>query len=256
MNTMFRHKKAHKFTWNNPDGLDKSMIDYILVRQRWRTSVQDTRVYRGADIGSDHHLLVSTFRLKFKTTRAGSKPPARLDSSKLGNISTRKCYQRFLNKKLDETRDDDNKWNRIKKALSSTGNAILGRKKRIKHDWISSKTLDIVEKKRKSKLNIERVKIQKEIEKSCVNDRETWWKSKADEMETFSKRNDLRNLFSTIKSLPKKSSSASSSVVDKSGKPIHGLQKSLSRWAEYFRDLFNHGEPDNLDSDLDCLVES
>ena len=143
-----------------------------------------------------------------------------------------------------------------KKALSSTGNAILGKKKRIKYDWISSKTLDIVEKKRKSKLNIERVKIQKEIEKSCVNDRETWWKSKADEMETFSKRNDLRNLFSTIKSLTKKSSSASSSVVDKSGKPIHGLQKSLSRWAEYFRDLFNHGEPDNLDSDLDCLVES
>ena len=92
MNTMFRHKRAHKFTWNNPDRLHKSMIDYILVRQRWRTSVQDTRVYRGADIGSDHHLLVSTFRLKFKTTRAGSKPPVRLDSSKPGNSSTRKYY--------------------------------------------------------------------------------------------------------------------------------------------------------------------
>ena len=75
-------------------------------------------------------------------------------------------------------------------------------------------------------------------------------------MENFSKRNDLRNLFSTIKSLTKKSTPASSSVIDKSGKPIHGLQKSLLRWAEHCRELFNHGEPDTLDSDLDSLVES
>ena len=52
--------------------VDKNQIDYILCSQRWRSSIQSTRL--GADCGSDHELLIAKFRHKLKkvgeTTRS------------------------------------------------------------------------------------------------------------------------------------------------------------------------------------------
>ena len=55
--TLFPHKRVHKATW-----IDQ--IDHILISQQWRTSLQDVRVKRGATIGSDHHLVVASLKIK------------------------------------------------------------------------------------------------------------------------------------------------------------------------------------------------
>ena len=34
VNTAFPHKLSRKWTWNHPDGVHKSMIDYVIVRKR------------------------------------------------------------------------------------------------------------------------------------------------------------------------------------------------------------------------------
>jgi hypothetical protein len=52
----FKHKYIHKFAWSARNS--RSMIDYVLV-DKIATLVKDTRVYRGADIHSDHYLVVS-----------------------------------------------------------------------------------------------------------------------------------------------------------------------------------------------------
>ena len=44
------------------------MKDYILVKRRLISSILDTRVYRGADINSDHRLVISKVKLKLKKT--------------------------------------------------------------------------------------------------------------------------------------------------------------------------------------------
>ena len=40
-----------------------TQIDHTIINQRWCNSLKDVRVYRGADVGSDHNLAVSTVRL-------------------------------------------------------------------------------------------------------------------------------------------------------------------------------------------------
>lgn len=55
--TLFPHKMIHKATWTSPDGLTRNQIDHILISRKFRNSVKNTRVYRSADIGSDHFLL-------------------------------------------------------------------------------------------------------------------------------------------------------------------------------------------------------
>ena len=63
-NTLFQQHKRRLYTWTSPDGQHQNQIDYILCRQRWRSSIQSTKTRPGADCGSDHELLITKFRLK------------------------------------------------------------------------------------------------------------------------------------------------------------------------------------------------
>ena len=57
--TTFIHKEIHKTTWTSPDMRTRNHIDHITVARRWRKRMQDVRAYRGADVASDHQLLVA-----------------------------------------------------------------------------------------------------------------------------------------------------------------------------------------------------
>ena len=48
--------------------------DYVLCRQRWRSSIQSTKTRLGADCGSDHELLITKFRLKLKKLGKDTRP--------------------------------------------------------------------------------------------------------------------------------------------------------------------------------------
>ena len=61
--TLLPHKDIHKNTWTSPDKRTTNQIDHVLVNQRYRSSVTDTRAMRGADMGSDHQLVRSRIKL-------------------------------------------------------------------------------------------------------------------------------------------------------------------------------------------------
>ncbi|TWW81738.1 hypothetical protein D4764_01G0015530, partial [Takifugu flavidus] len=58
-NTMFEHKVVHRCSWHH-DGLGRrSMIDFIVVSADLRPYVVDTQVKRGAELSTDHYLVLS-----------------------------------------------------------------------------------------------------------------------------------------------------------------------------------------------------
>ena len=65
-NTLFQHHPGRLYTWISPDHRTKNQIDYIIVPQRWRSSVKNTCAYPGADCNSDLQLLVMNFKLRLK----------------------------------------------------------------------------------------------------------------------------------------------------------------------------------------------
>lgn len=70
--TIFPHKNIHKLTWNSAGGKRFNQIDHIAIKGNWRRSLQDVRVRRGADIYSDHYLLVAIIKFKLKKDRQGN----------------------------------------------------------------------------------------------------------------------------------------------------------------------------------------
>ena len=73
-NTLFQQHKRRLYTWTSPDGQHRNQIDYILGRQRWRSSIQSTKTRPGAYCGSDHELLIAKFRLKFRKAGKTTRP--------------------------------------------------------------------------------------------------------------------------------------------------------------------------------------
>ena len=70
-NTLFQQHKRRFYTWTSPDGQHWNQIDYIICKQRWRSSTQS-----GADSDhvSDHELFIAKFRLKLKKAGKTTRP--------------------------------------------------------------------------------------------------------------------------------------------------------------------------------------
>ena len=73
-NTIFQQHKRELYTWTSPDGQYRNQTDHILCSQRWRNSIQLAKTRPGADCGSDHELLIATFRLKLKKVGKTTRP--------------------------------------------------------------------------------------------------------------------------------------------------------------------------------------
>jgi hypothetical protein len=62
--TLFIHKNIQKETWISPDGLTRNQIDHISILNKWRKSLLNVRAYQGADIDSDHHLVIGEVKTR------------------------------------------------------------------------------------------------------------------------------------------------------------------------------------------------
>jgi exonuclease III len=69
--SVFSHRRIHKATWISPDLSTENQIDHICIAKKFRRSLQDVRVRRGADVASDHHLLVARIKLKLRKNWTG-----------------------------------------------------------------------------------------------------------------------------------------------------------------------------------------
>ena len=81
-NSFCRHIDIHKFTWEARG--TKTIIDYIIINDRLKSNNEDTRVFRGSEIDSDHKLVENKFKFlthakhshKIKDKTVNTKPPA------------------------------------------------------------------------------------------------------------------------------------------------------------------------------------
>ena len=169
--TMFPHRDIHKYTWTSPDGLHKNQIDHIAVNAKFKRSVRDTRAYRGADVGSDHNLVITETKLKLSRVKKTNTTSRKYEISKLNSTDFQKEFvlelrNRFSCLKIEETEDNEEEetdrrtevnsnieqcWKSLKETFNETAKNVLGFKKRKSKSWISAKSWEKIEERRKPK---------------------------------------------------------------------------------------------------------
>lgn len=101
-NTWFKLPKRRLYTWISPRHTNEHIIrnqnDYILINKRFGSSVLKASTYPGADVPSNHNLLVAKIRLKPTTTTSKKK----LRKRKIDyQLKSRNINQR-VNQKLND----------------------------------------------------------------------------------------------------------------------------------------------------------
>ena len=113
-------------------------------RFRLRVNLFRTGSFPGADRGSDHDLVMMTFRVRVKKARKPNQPRLRFDLEKLRDPDVACTFQATIGGKFapiigprDEDMDIDTMITTYNTAVTDATSGILGKERRRKKPWIT-----------------------------------------------------------------------------------------------------------------------
>ena len=127
------------------------------MKRRFRSGVNihRTKSFPGADIGSDHDLVMMTFRVRLKKARKPKQPRLRFDLEKLRDQDVACTFQAPIGWKFapltglsDEDMDIDNMITTYNTAVTDAASEILGKKRGRKKPWVTKFVLDLCDERR------------------------------------------------------------------------------------------------------------
>ena len=212
-NTKFKHKPSRKWTWESPDGNTKNMIDMILVNNRWKSSVNGCRSFPGADISSDHNLVICNFKLYLKKISGRQNIKRKFDMEKLkGNSGAYRMTIENLTANWESDCDVNKALKRVNEIIKEAAEKDIGFMRRRNKPWITSKTLDLADEKRKARLNRHRSNTDKIVysalarrtKESAKSDEVEWLKEQCSDIQESFDQAKTKKAFDLIKKIKKK----------------------------------------------------
>ena len=263
MNTFYQHRSVHKKTWKSPNGTIQNEIDYICMSKRWKTAVDDVRTFRGADIGSDHHLIKAKIRIKLKKVKHQDKiKPFALEKLKSKDVEDRYTLElsnRF--QALEEQNDIEAHWDLFKQAVVTTAEQVIGRKRGSERErWIKDGTWDLIDQRKSCKNTLDQAKtrsqretastiyraLDRRVKYSCRADKNEWLENKGREAQEAANRNDSKTIYRIVRDLSGSKSSANAPIKDKNGRTLLTTEEQDARWVEHFKETLNQPTPREL----------
>ena len=74
------------------------MIDLMLIENRWKTSIRNCRTYQGADIASDHSLVMAKLQLRLKRNKRCTRT-VKPDIAALEKVEVRQAFEELIREK-------------------------------------------------------------------------------------------------------------------------------------------------------------
>ena len=186
VNTFCPHKPSRRWTWHSPGGEYHNQIYYIMVKRHFQSSVNIAKTsFPGADIGSDHELVMMTFRLHLQRMKNQGKVRIRFSIEELKDPNIENSRAKIEGKFApplvfdDQDTEKDASINSFNIAVTETANNILGKHRPAKKPW--DNILKLCDKGREleqKKNTAESVKLHREanqqIKKGTRTAMETW----------------------------------------------------------------------------------
>ena len=87
-------------------GFTRTKLTILLINAKFKRSVRDTRAYRGADVGSDHNLVITETKLKLSRVKK-TNTTSRKYSTDVQKEFVLELRNRFSCSKIEETEDNE-----------------------------------------------------------------------------------------------------------------------------------------------------
>ena len=267
-NGFFKHKDIHKYTWTQPTRKLKSIIDYVIGRTRTRIKVEDTRVFRGAECGSDHHLLKAKIYFPYYRVSATEntpenqniqyKPP-KYKLHLLEDPSVTFLYRLRLSQKLSQIDDTTPKtlYEHILQAIHQAANESLGEIEKCNNSksiyWWNNSIAQLVERKKRAyntwfttKDPLDRqnyTRINHEVKKEAIKTENQYWDNKCEEVSNYLGSTRSKESWRLLKNL--RTNERSKTTIE----PI-----SLENWKTYYEELMKEDRTEFQSKDTDIFI--
>lgn len=259
-NSFFQHKKIHTITREVKSRNERSILEYILVEKNNRQVVKDVRVKRGAEIYSDHYLLMGKIKRLENEKQAIRKEYAVQKETiriyKLQEAEIAKKYENIIRMELlaDEEKLEqmnlEEMWKKIKNTLINAARNVCGVIKTNKYTkrtaWWSEEIKDQVKLKKKRwaeyliKNTEEAYKTYKEqrtiVKRMVIDAKGKTWQDFGEKLEKNSRENQ-KLFYNVLKNLRKGKKPDSTLIKDNNGKVLSDPIEIMNRWRQYFQEL-------------------
>ncbi|VDO88575.1 unnamed protein product [Schistosoma margrebowiei] len=236
----------HKTTWTSPDYTTQNQIGHICIKKSFRRTIEDVRTKRGADIASDHHLLVAKkhwtmgWTISQKLNTAFLQDTNKLNKFKIVLSNKSQALHDLLN---GEGTTVESNWKGIKEAITSTCHKVLGQMKHHHKEWITLDTLDKIQERRNKKAAINTSRTRAEIAKAQAEyaeankqakmgirtDKRKYVEDLAMTTENVAREGNMRQLYDTTKKLSENRRKPERPVKSKEGKVITNIEEQQNR---------------------------
>ena len=270
-NTFFKHKLIHKWTRVCENKNQRSIIDYIIVSNNLFYNTNDVRVKRGAELFTDHFLVVGIFNFSNRVKVTTHKEPRRYKTKveKLKDVRSKINYQTIIKGNLynrTETEELEEEWSTYKKVLVDSANEVCG-KKTIGGNfkgtawWNDKVKLKVKEKKEawrkylttKNQEDYELYKIKrKETAKEVKQSKQNQWEIFGEKLEENYRENQ-KLFWGAVKRCRQGNKCQQKHVKNNQGEVVKDQDKILQIWKEYFHNLHNSNSIEQ-DEDSDTNI--
>ncbi|XP_045471756.1 uncharacterized protein LOC123678663 [Harmonia axyridis] len=268
-NTFFEHKDVHRYTRHGHNVDDRSIIDYFLVERDNRRDIADVRVHRGAEIGSDHYMLVAKIMSEGKEKvehRQLNEGYENIKSYKLREMSVAEEYRKDVEENMTRVEIGveegvEEVWGRFKNILMESakrvcGSVKIGRNRRGTAWWNDNLKRQIKMKKilwkkylkNRNACNYRKYKEQrKRVKQVTLEEKEKTWRDFGERMEKNYTEN--RKLFYRVmKNMRKGEKVDNTSIKCKRNRLLVGEKEIMERWKEHFIELLKGNEVKKVDT--------
>ena len=266
--TIFPHKNIHKLTWKSPDGRTINQIDHVTINKKWRRSLLDVKVYRSADVSSDHYMLFAKVKLKLMAVDSNKQLRRVYDINRLNSQEARRNLSIELKNRfaalaaLEDHETDQGQvecsWNRFKESYAAAAKKTVGFKKKKTKKWLSAETWARMEVRREAKEKMLNAKSSRKIQRtqqeykirdregkrSARKDKRNFIKTLASEAEEAAEKRDFGTVYMITNRLCGNNTNHSMPVKDKQGKVITTEREQAARWVQHSEEVFNRPDPE------------